>query len=163
VTRREWLTQHPPPKSAANIKALLEQLNLQNQKRAELVKSRADWDNYYQYQTRQKTAFTVNGQASDAAYCAGEMLKATVQIAEADRQLNESNGVPGQIAELQVELGKAGICPIHQVYLQRWMNRAEDMFICSTGPHYLHWTDVKGKPALVLLEKLVLPDLDAEL
>lgn len=52
-------------------------------------------------------------------------------------------------------------CALHPAApLYRHQNRQEDLFVCKQGPHFLLWTLVGGKPQLVPLVKLELPDID---
>ena len=44
MTRREWLTANPPPRPGKSIQQLLDPLNAQNAKRAELVTLRQRWE-----------------------------------------------------------------------------------------------------------------------
>jgi len=49
VTRREWLIQNPPPRAGKSTQTLLDTLNLQNAKRAELVQLRQKWVTHKEY------------------------------------------------------------------------------------------------------------------
>jgi hypothetical protein len=53
-------------------------------------------------------------------------------------------------------------CPTHRQQILRHNNRAEDLFVCSVGPHYLLWGPVAGGPAKFAEIDIAkeLPDLD---
>jgi hypothetical protein len=52
-------------------------------------------------------------------------------------------------------------CPTHKQPLRRHMNRPEDLFVCSVGPHFLLWTKQGGAGAwLHWLISNPFPDLD---
>lgn len=67
--------------------------------------------------------------------------------------------------QLTDELAKAAKCPQHQGDLVRHRNRPEDLFVCSTGPHFFLWTKVgvngAGFAAVDITKPF--PDLDKEL
>ena len=159
MTRREWLAANPPPRPGKSIQQLLEGLNAQNAKRAELVQLRQRWE---QHKAFWLTHILPPGspQTTDSQYAQGQVSEATANIAEADKQLATSQDVPGRILQLQEELKKSARCPVHHNDLFRNLNRPEDMFTCESGPHQLFWTRVNGAPALVSLDTLNLPGLD---
>jgi len=74
----------------------------------------------------------------------------------------EAEGKTGEAAILRNQAKNAPAkCPIHpELFLNRHRNRIEDLFVCERGPHFLHWTSVGGRPQLVMLPKLELPDID---
>lgn len=154
MTRREWLSANPPPRPGKSIQQLLEPLNAQNAKRAELVTLRQRWEQHKTYWSARIT------DPAQAQYAQQQSNEATTQIAEADKQLASTNDVPGRILQLQEELKKAARCPVHQADLYRNLNRPEDMFTCESGPHQLFWTRISGIGTLVSLETLNLPGLD---
>ena len=58
----------------------------------------------------------------------------------------------------------AAKCPTHQQELSRHNNRAEDLFVCSVGPHYLLWTSTPKGAGLAPLDMTKpLPELDKEM
>lgn len=154
MTRREWLTQNPPPRAAKSTQALLDDLNLLNARRAELLQLRQKWVTHRDYWSARTT---IPGEAAQAQQ---QIADANVQIGEADKQLATTNDVPGRILQLQEELKKGARCPVHRNNLFRNLNRPEDMFTCEAGPHHLFWTRVNNSPALLPLESLNLPGLD---
>jgi len=154
MTRREWLSANPPPRPGKSIQQLLEPLNAQNAKRAELVTLRQRWEQHKAHWAARVTDPT------QAQYAQQQVNDATAQIAEADKQLASTNDVPGRILQLQEELKKAASCPVHHIDLFRNLNRPEDMFTCEAGPHQLFWTRVNGAATLVSLVTLNLPGLD---
>jgi len=154
MTRREWLGANPPPRPGKSIQQLLEGLNAQNAKRAELVQLRQRWELHKAHWA----AFTTD--PAQAQYAQQQVNESTLQIAEANKQLAMSQDVPGRILQLQEELKKSARCPVHHNDLFRNLNRPEDMFTCESGPHQLFWTRVAGAPALVSLDTLNLPGLD---
>jgi len=154
MTRREWLSQNPPPRAAKSTQALLDPLLQSNAKRAELVQLRQKWVAHQQHWAAQKTDPTT-GQ-----YATQQVNDAVAQIAEADKQLAATADVPVRIVQLQEELKKAAKCPQHGNDLFRNLNRPEDMFTCEVGPHHLLWTRIAGLPKLLSLTDLSLPGLD---
>jgi hypothetical protein len=154
MTRREWLTQNPPPRAAKSTQALLDGLNQENAKRAELLQLRQKWVTHRDYWSQRSTM------PGEAAQAQQQVNEANTQIGEADKQLAGTNDVPGRILQLQEELKKAARCPVHRTDLYRNLNRPEDMFTCEVGPHHLFWARVNGAPALLPLESLNLPGLD---
>lgn len=154
ITRREWLTQNPPPRPGKSIQQLLDGLNAQNAKRAELVQLRQRWVTHKDYWAPHVTIPAEMAQAQQ------QVNDANTQIAEADAQLAQTADVPARIIELQQELQRSARCPVHQIDVYRNMNRPEDMFTCERGPHQLFWTLVDGKPGLLSLTDLNLPGLD---
>jgi hypothetical protein len=154
MTRREWLTQNPPPRAAKSTQGLLDGLNAQNAKRAELAQLRQKWVTHRDYWSPR---VTIPGEAGQAQQ---QVAEANAQIAEADKQLATTNDVPGRILQLQEELKKAARCPVHRTDLYRNLNRPEDMFTCEVGPHHLFWTRVNGAATLISLDSLNLPGLD---
>jgi hypothetical protein len=154
VTRREWLEKNPPPRAGKTVQALLDGLNLQNEKRAALVQLRDSWILHRDHWQTQTTVPGVAAKAQD------ELRNANYQIGEADKQLATTADVPARIQQLAEELKRAARCPVHQMDLHRSMNRAEDMFTCEVGPHHLLWTRVNGAPALLQLEDLALPGIE---
>jgi hypothetical protein len=154
MTRREWLTQNPPPRAAKSTQALLDGLNQENAKRADLVQLRQKWVTHRDYWSQRSTM------PGEAAQAQQQVAEANTQIGEADKQLAATNDVPGRIMQLQEELKKAARCPLHRTDLYRNLNRPEDMFTCEVGPHHLFWTRVNNSPALLPLDTLNLPGLD---
>ena len=59
------------------------------------------------------------------------------------------------------EIAAAAKCPVHQTGLHHHRNRPEDLYICESGPHFLFWTQKNGQPALIPVDTLLLPELDA--
>lgn len=155
MTRREWLEKNPPPRAAKSTEKLLQDLNAQNAKRAELVDLRSKWVIHRDYWAARTTL------PAEAAKAQQEMNEANRQISEADKQLAATNDVPGRILELQAELTRAAKCPLHHTDLFRNMNRPEDMFTCELGPHHLLWVRIPGGAGqLLVLSDLLLPGLE---
>lgn len=157
MTRREWLTKNPPPRAGKSIQALLDGLNEQNKKRAELLQLGQSWVLHRDYWSPRATA------PGEAVKAQDEIRNAERQIAEANRQLATTADVPARIVQLAEELKYSARCPQHGSDLFRSLNRPEDMFTCETGPHHLLWTLVKGQPALLPLVDLALPPIDGEM
>src|SRR6266704_5170521 len=107
MTRREWLTQNPPPRAAKSIQALLDGLNADNAKRAEMVDLRQRWVTH-----RDDWAARVTIPA-EAAQAQQQVKDANAQIAEADKALASTGDVPSRILQLQEELKRAARCPAH--------------------------------------------------
>jgi hypothetical protein len=81
-------------------------------------------------------------------------------IEQAERLEAEGKSQEGSLLRQQATKAP-GKCPLHPALpLHRHKNRIEDLFVCQQGPHFLFWTSVKGRPQLVPLAKLDLPDLD---
>lgn len=154
MTRREWLTKNPPPRAAKSIQALLDGLNVENAKRAEMADLRQRWVTHRDYWNAR---LSFPGEAAQAQQ---QVRDANAQITEADKSLVATGDVPTRIQQLQEELKRAARCPVHRTDLYRNLNRPEDMFTCENGPHQLFWTRVNGSPGLIALETLALPGLD---
>jgi hypothetical protein len=162
MTRREWLTQNPPPRAAKSTQALLDGLNAQNAERARVVELRQKWVTHRDY-WQARIGFPGDariGFPGEQAQAQQQMADANTQIAEADKVLAASQDVPGRILQLQEELKKTARCPTHGNDLYRNMNRPEDMFTCEVGPHQLFWTRLNGQGALLVLDTLALPGLE---
>jgi hypothetical protein len=68
--------------------------------------------------------------------------------------------VSKRIMQLRTEIAAAAKCPAHGRGLFHHRNRLEDLYVCEFGPHFLLWTSVAGKPALLAVATLALPGLD---
>jgi len=140
LTRRQWLQANPRPKSPVNLQALLEQ-----EQRA----AAAEQDRITQIYN-QLTIANQAGKTADAA-----KLNQDLSSARARQAATSVN-----ITQLTAEIAKAVKCPLHGLGLHFHRNRPEDLYICETGPHFLFWTHVGGKPQLIPVPTLMLPGLD---
>lgn len=154
MTRREWLTENPPPRAAKSTQQLLDGLNQQMTARNSLSRVRQEWQTYKDYHAARQN------DPMEAALARQEVDKAAREIAECDKQLQATADVPVRIQQLTEELKHAANCPQHHLQLHRSYNRPEDMYTCEVGPHHLLWTRVTGAPQLLPLEDLNVPGLD---
>lgn len=140
LTRRQWLQANPRPKSPVNLQTLLEQ-----EQRA----AAAEQDQVTQIYN-QLTVANQAGKTADAA-----KLNADLTAARARQAATGTN-----ITQLTAEIARAIKCPQHQLGLHYHRNRPEDLFICESGPHFLFWSLLAGKPQLIAVPTLMLPGLD---
>jgi hypothetical protein len=168
MTRREWLRANPPPKTAAALRDLLARLDAENAQRQQLEIQKKQWEPHVPYWNQQASNARMANDTASLNHANAELQKVQGILAEIDKLLSASAGLPSRIAELQAELGRAAKCTIHQTDLLRHKNRPDDLFFCEIGPHFFLWTkagaNADAKPALspVDLSKS-LPGLDEKM
>lgn len=141
MTRREWLKQNPPPRSAGHTRELLVDVQAQDVVRKQLEANKQAYNSQHvPYWNEAIVAARAAGNTSALNYADGELKKVQQQLAEIDRGLAALANVPSRIQTLTAEIALGAKCPIHNVDLVRHKNRPEDLFVCETGPHYLLWT-----------------------
>jgi hypothetical protein len=164
MTRREWLQKNPPPRAAAQLRVLLQQLEEQNALRNALAGERTRQQQALSYWQSTAYGARAGNDAATLTHANSQGGTAQANIAEIDKQLKASEQVPAQIAEIKGELGRAAKCATHQLHdLVRHKNRPDDLFICEIGPHFFLWTAPSEESSGVLLAwdiKQELPDLD---
>jgi hypothetical protein len=143
TTRREWLTNNPPPRTIGNLRKLLDELRVQAATRTSLITT---------CKNRQDT--------SGWNHANSQIEEANKQIAYIDGQLPKTENVGKRIQETEKEIRDAVCCPTHSTDLVRHINRPEDMFTCSLGPHFFLWTIVNDRPALFPLGSMIAPGLE---
>jgi hypothetical protein len=149
MTRREWLKANPPPKTAGNLKLLLEGLRHQAAEHAQLITQRQQWATYKAQSEQQRNQ--------------AEVARSVEQLAILDREIIPGLDLAQRIAATEKEIAQTVKCPTHREDLFRHRDRPEDMFTCPVGPHHLLWARVNGKSALLALTELKLPRLDEEI
>lgn len=154
MTRREWLTQNPPPRAAKSIQQLLDGLEVQLAARNGQHTLEQQWTNYRNHwQTRVSDPL-------EGAIAQSNVATANKELATITEQLAQTADVPARCGQLRGELTHAAVCPFHKTQLFRNLNRPEDMFTCEVGPHHLLWTRINGKAVMLPLESLAVPSLD---
>jgi hypothetical protein len=139
LTRRQWLTANPRPKSPVNLQALLEQER--------------------HTETELQSQITQLLNQITLANQTGKTLDPSLNRDLVDLRTRQAD-TARNIAVLTAEIARAVKCPLHQAGLHYHRNRVEDLYICENGPHFLFWTLQGGKPQLIPVLTLQLPGLD---
>lgn len=164
MRRREWLQKNPPPKVAATLRELLEQLTAEKATRERLETNKAAYGQHVAYWSQQQGNANNLGDMATVNYAKNQLKDAQDKIAEIDKQLAATAQLPGRIAELQKELSRTAKCPTHQTDLLRHKNRPDDLFLCHVGPHFFLWTKVGTAAQLSPIDiNKPLPEIDGEM
>jgi hypothetical protein len=164
MKRREWLQQHPPPKTAAALRELLAAMIQLRDSRRVHETNKQTYAQHVAYWNQQATNARAVGDTVSLNHANSQLADVQGKIKDIDAALAETAQVPARISELEADLARAAKCPQHGKDLLRHKNRPDDLFLCDIGPHFYLWTKVGTSPEFTPVDlKKPLPDIDGEM